>query len=284
MKSRINLSTFLGLGAAGAVLWYGVFAGTVRKDIFWDPHALILVLGGTFAAACIAFPMSQFRDLWTFFSAGALFPTEKAHLKTIEHILLLSPRPDLATIDPTVRLRFHPYLLEGYILMRKQEWDPLEYRALLMNRNQRFKERYGMDAKTLTALAKFPPAFGLLGATTGMIAMMTGLGPGGKETIGPAMAVALVATFWGIAIANFILLPLADHANRLNTEDARLRLMIATGLTLIHQGSRPAALYEHMIGFLPVSERSEPALRLSLQIAENTVKKQDTPKISGVAS
>lgn len=285
MKSRINFSTLLGIGAAGAVIWYGVLAGTVRKEIFWDGHALILVVGGTFAAALIAFPLSQFRDLWTFFTAGALFPTEKAHSKTIEHIMLLANRPDLANIDPTIRMQFHPFLLEGYTLMRKQEWSTLEYRAILMNRNQRFKERYSMDAKTLTALAKFPPAFGLLGATTGMIAMMTGLGPGGKDTIGPAMAIALVATFWGIAVANFVLLPLADHATRLNNEDARLRLMIATGLTLIQQQSRPAALYEHMIGFLPVFDRMEPGLKLALQMAENTHKKQEaSARLTGAAS
>ena len=220
-----------------------------------------------------------------FFTAGALFPTEKAHAKTIEHIMLLAHRPDLASVDPTVRMQFHPFLLEGYTLMRKQELDPLEYRAILINRNQRFKERYTGDTKALTALAKFPPAFGLLGATTGMIAMMTGLGPGGKETIGPAMAVALVATFWGIAVANFILLPLADHADRLNAEDARLRLLIATGLTLIHQQSRPAALYEHMIGFLPVFDRMSPHLKVALQLAENTYKKQDQARsITGAAS
>jgi chemotaxis protein MotA len=284
MKSRINFSVLMGIGAAGMVLWYGVLAGTVRKEIFWDPHALILVLGGTFAAAFIAFPASQFRDLWTFFTSGALFPTDKAHMRTIEHIMGLAHRPDPAQIDPTIRLQFHPYLLEGYTLMRKQDWDPLEYRAILLNRNQRFKERYSLDAKALTALAKFPPAFGLLGATTGMIAMMSGLGPGGKDSIGPAMAVALVATFWGIAVANFVLLPLADHANRLNGEDARLRLMIATGLTLIQQGTRPAALYEHMIGFLPVFDRISPNLKLALQLADNHYKKQEAARITGAAS
>ena len=80
MKSRINLSTLFGIAGAGVVLWYGVLAGTVRKDIFVDPHALILVLGGTLAAALIAFPMSTFRDLWGFARWGlpAALPPEPA--------------------------------------------------------------------------------------------------------------------------------------------------------------------------------------------------------------
>jgi chemotaxis protein MotA len=285
MKSRINLSTFLGLIAAFCVIWFGVIAGNSRKEIFLDSHALILVLGGTFAAALIAFPLSQFRDLWTFFSMGALFPPEKGFTKTISHLMILSSRPLLANVDATIRETFHPFLLEGYTLMRKQEWDPGEFRLLLHGRNQRFKERYSLDAKALTALAKFPPAFGLLGATTGMIAMMTHLGAAGKDSIGPAMAIALVATFWGIALANLIILPLADHCTRLNQEDARLRLMIATGLALIHQGHRPSAVFEHLIGFLPVSERSNPTLHHALMAAESDSKRDESHiKLTGTGS
>lgn len=283
MKSRINGSTILGLVAAFLVIWFGVIAGTARKEIFLDKHALILVLGGTFAAALIAFPISQMRDLWSFFSMGAMFPPDKGFVKTIGHLMMLSTRPLLANVDPAVRQTIHPYLLEGYTLMRKQEWDSAEFRMILHSRNQRVKERYGGDAKALTALAKFPPAFGLLGATTGMIAMMTSLGESGKDSIGPAMAVALVATFWGIALANLVFLPLADHCTRLNTEDARLRLMIATGLALIHQEQRPAVVFEHLIGFLPVAERGDPALQQALIAAESS-HKVTTLKITGTES
>jgi chemotaxis protein MotA len=269
MKSKIRLTAFIGILAGLGVVWFGVLSGTARHEIFWDHHALILVLGGTFAAAFIAYPLRQFQDLWSFVTAGALFPTEKGHERAIEHLLMVANRPLVAKIDPEIRLEFHPFFLEGYTLMQKQEWTPAEYKMILHGRIQRFKERYGLDAKALAALAKFPPAFGLLGATSGMIAMMSNLGPDARDNIGPAMAIALVATFWGIALANLVLLPLADHAARMNAEDARLRLMIATGLALIHQGARPSALYEHLVAFIPVGERENPKLRQALNIAES---------------
>jgi chemotaxis protein MotA len=283
MKSRINGSTILGLIAAFLVIWFGVIAGSARKDIFLDNHALILVLGGTAAAALIAYPLSTFRDLWSFFTMGALFPPDKGFVKTINHLMLLSSRPLLANVDPAMRQNFHPFLIEGYNLMRKQEWESAEFRMLLHGRNQRVKERYGWDAKVLAALAKFPPAFGLLGATTGMITMMSRLGEAGKDSIGPAMAVALVATFWGIAIANLIFLPLADHCSRLNSEDARLRLMIATGLALIHQEQRPSVVFEHLIGFIPTSERGRSDLQQALLAAESSHKVTNL-KLTGTGS
>lgn len=269
MKSKIRLSAFIGIAAAAGVVWFGVLSGAARPEIFWDHHAILLVIGGTFAAALIAYPFRQYRDLWNFVTAGALFPTEKGFERAIEHLLMVASRPAIAKIDPGIRMEFHPFLLEGYTLMQKQEWTPAEYKLILHGRIQRFRERYGLDAKALTALAKFPPAFGLLGATSGMIAMMSNLGASARDNIGPAMAIALVATFWGIALANFILLPLADHANRLNSDDARLRLMIASGLVLIQQGIRPSALFEHLVAFLPVTDRENAHIRNALSVAES---------------
>lgn len=268
MISRVNFSTFVGIFAALAVIWYGVLTGSVRKEIFLDSHALILVLGGTVAAGLIAFPRRQFMDLFSFFAAGALFPPDKGLVRVGEQLLMLSYRPEFNKLDPSMRLQMHPFLLEGYALMQKREWTPPEYRMILHSRIQRYKERYASDSKALTAMAKYPPAFGLLGATTGMIAMMSNLGPSGRDSIGPAMAVALVATFWGIALANFVLLPLADHSNRLNAEDAKMRLMIATGLALIHQGTSPAALYEHLISFMRPDERMDERLKSAVSLAE----------------
>lgn len=254
----MNVGVVLGFALAGAVVYFGVLGPAARPAIFLDSHALILVLGGTLASALVAFPLKQFNNLFNFVILGALMPSKKSHVRALEHLMILAPRPDLASIDESVRKEMHHYLIEGYLLSLRGDLTTAEYKMILQGRHQRAKERYGMDYKVLNAIAKFPPAFGLLGATAGMIAMMTNLGAAGKDAIGPSMAIALVATFWGIALANLVLLPLADHAMRLNHEDAQLRLMISTGLVLIHEQVRPQVLLEHLIGFLPVTERSNP--------------------------
>src|SRR5665213_2509183 len=110
---------------------------------------------------------------------------------------MLSTRPEPSAIDPEIWRKFHPFLIEAYLISARNDMTHAEFKMILQGRRQRFQERNAWEAKILTALAKFPPAFGLLGATTGMIAMMSNLGGGGKEIIGPSMAIALVATFWG---------------------------------------------------------------------------------------
>lgn len=102
---------------------------------------------------------------------------------------------------------------------------------------------------------KFPPGLGLLGASSGMIEMMVGLNSSGMDGIGNAMAVALVATFWGIAIANFVFLPLADYAARVASEDFFTRSLVVHGISLIKQGMAPKIIAETLISQLAIRDQ-----------------------------
>ena len=88
-----------------------------------------------------------------------------------------------------------------------------------------------------------------------MIKMMMNLGTGGAASIGAAMAIALTATFWGIAMANFIFLPLADYAFKLADEDLYLRSIIIDGVFQIKTGVPFPVIVETLCGKLPISER-----------------------------
>ena len=275
----MNLNALLGLLAAISIVWFGVVSPASNPSIFVDHHALILVFGGTIAAALLAFSSRQLRDLGQFLLLGAFFPPKKITAKTIEQLFILAKWPSLTLLE---HKDFHPFLLEAYALALREDLTPAELKLILHTRIQKFRERYSWDAKTLVALAKFPPAFGLLGATTGMIAMMTGLGGAeGQDTIGPAMAVALVATFWGIAFANLVLLPLADRATRLNFEDQQLREMMAGGILLIHQEASPALLFEYLIGFMPMKERSDVKVIQHILAARNRIPLKNGIQLAG---
>ncbi len=276
----MNFNTLFGFLAAFAIVWFGVISPSAKPEIFLDQHALLLVFGGTIAAALIAYPISQFKSLFHFVLMGALFPPKRKAAKIAEQLLTLSRRPSMTTFNQPHK-EFHPFLLEGYSLALRSDLTAAELKLILQTRMLKFRERYMWDAKALAGLAKFPPAFGLLGATTGMIGMMSNLGGDAQRTIGPAMAIALVATFWGIAFANLILLPLSDHALRVNADDHQLREMIAGALLLIHQNASAAVLYEYLIGFVPMKERLDPRVMQSILEARNRVPLKNGIQIVG---
>lgn len=264
----MNISTIFGICVAIAVIWNGVIKHSTNTSIFLDPHALTLVVGGTLAAALIAFPIRDIFNLFKFVVLGVLYPKSRNKIQIAKDILAFTIKAKINGDKPVDDV-CHPFLAEGFLLIQKNSLSHEEFRTVLGERNLHFKESYGADAKMLNALAKFPPAFGLLGATTGMIAMMSNLGAGGKDSIGPAMAVALVATFWGIAVANLILLPLADHAAKLAKDDSKVREMMMAGLVLLYEGATPNFIFEVMRSYLSLKDRNNSELKTLKTTLEN---------------
>ena len=115
--------------------------------------------------------------------------------------------------------------------------------------------------ESLGQLQKFPPAFGLLGTTLGMIALMQSLGPGMESNIGGAMAVALVATLYGVASANFIFIPIAENLTEQTEEDQIARRIIVEGVMMIYHGFPPDFIKENARSFLLPKERGDARVR-----------------------
>ena len=256
----MNISSILGFFIAGLVIYFGVLHGAKDATIFLNNHALILVAGGTLAASLIAFPFSQLFNLADFLYHGVLFKRRVDSANIVDQIRTASQFFQKNPDDLRMANADHPFLAEGFILLRKNYLETDDLRSVLASRRLAFKRKYQQDAKVLNAIAKYPPAFGLLGASTGMIAMMTNLGgSGGTAAIGSSMAVALVATFWGITAANFVLLPLADHANRSFLRDQSLRELISEGLVMVHEGCSDVILGETLRSMLDTDQRSRVA-------------------------
>ncbi len=140
-------------------------------------------------------------------------------------------------------------LIEGFL-------SPDEIYHLLNLRARTIFIRYSEDARKFKAIGKFPPAMGLMGAVLGMIALLQTLGkPGAEENVGPAMSIALVATLYGIAVANLIILPigenLADGAREIHLKNR----IIVEGIKLILEKKNRILFAEQLNSFLLPQER-----------------------------
>ncbi len=254
----MNLNLILGLTLGAWIMTRGAIGQASNPALFFDTHALIIVGLGTLAAALIASPPGRLREIARFFIRGAFLRKERSKsylVKTLisAHAYILKSGASRVQITD----RIHPFLSEGIDLIREGHLDGAELQEVLELRVGQFKRSYLEDAKALAAIAKFPPAFGLLGAAAGMITLMSQLGSGGKDQLGPAMATAMVATFWGVGVANLILLPLADYAHRLGVEDLEARNLMVQGLLLIQRRESPVVLKEKLVSFLKQEEWDE---------------------------
>jgi len=106
-------------------------------------------------------------------------------------------------------------------------------------------------------IGKFPPAFGLVGTTLGMITLLQGLGSTDAfQKIGPSMSVALVATFYGLVLANFFIIPVGENLYNAAEDDLTIREIIAHGVMLIREKEHPLIVAEYLKSYLSPEQRN----------------------------
>lgn len=100
----------------------------------------------------------------------------------------------------------------------------------------------------------FVPAFGMIGTLIGMVQMFANMTDPSK--LGPFMAVALLATFYGAALANLLCLPLADKLHLKLVDEEINRTLIIDGILMIREGKSPTlVLREMLLAYLPEKHR-----------------------------
>lgn len=267
MKIR---SIWFGLITLGFVMHVGIFGGFSDLSIFFNTHALALVFGGTIAITLLSYSFKMVSELLDFLIYG-FFLKKSSHNIEVVYELLTAIYQNKSPFFDSKKVKFkHMFVLDGLNLLREPHMNPDEVYDAMAMRVQNFKIRYQAYAKVLLNLSKYPPALGLLGASTGMIQMMTNLGTGGPEAMGKAMAVALTATFWGIGLANFIFLPLADYAFQLAEDDNHIREVIAEAIVKEKEGVSYESLCEMITFGLDIHEQVAVRKALGQFIAKYT--------------
>jgi chemotaxis protein MotA len=252
----MNKSSIFGFLIVGAVLYASVFQTTKNPQIFFHTGSLILVLGGTLAVAFIAFPFGSLAKTIDFLLWGFLFKKKSEYLQVSQD--LAGARSAFQNGQNfTASDNSHPFLKESVVLLLNGNIADEGFEEVLRQRSEYFKKKYKDDAKVLISLAKYPPAFGLLGAAVGMIEMMNALNNGTAINIGQTMMLAFASTFWGIAISHFLILPLADSASKSVDDDHMLRSLIIDGMVLIRQSVSDDHFQAYMRGYLSLNDRSE---------------------------
>ncbi len=257
--TSMNLSTPFGFLLGLAVIAFAVTSGIDNSRVFLDPHAAIIVLGGTVAVSFIMFPFKHLLHIIrVYFLVLVGKPSSRTH-QTIQEIVEISKGQQSGqTLNALAEKTKNPFLRESIELLAKGGFDEDDFEDVLETRLQTQNEEYKHHAVTYKILGKFPPAFGLVGATLGMIALLQGLGQEGAfEKLGPAMSVALVATFYGLVVANIFVIPMGENLTKASEDDLNLRRIVIDGVKLIRLKKHPLLVEEYLISYLKPSERNK---------------------------
>ncbi|MCB9228097.1 MAG: MotA/TolQ/ExbB proton channel family protein [Deltaproteobacteria bacterium] len=249
----MSLKTVFGLLASLILFSYSTFTSVADPTVLLDWRSFLIVIGGTICAGLVCFPLEEIMPMIKIFTKRLIHKNDQNYGLIIQELVRLSKAKQKGekSFEEAISTVAHPFLKDGAELLFWSESDisDEELRDILETSLVTHYEEYMGKAEIFQTLAKFPPAFGMMGTTLGMIALLQTLGGSkGVDQIGPGMAVALITTLIGIACANLVFIPIAENLISKTKEDALVRKMIIEGLMLI-QGQKPTRYLEQKLKY-----------------------------------
>jgi chemotaxis protein MotA len=252
----MDITTLLGLIIGVAVVLLAVLTGS-DLWIFVNLPGLLIVVGGTFAATLVKFPITS---VFVAFKLGvkAAFVHQKGVFRDlIELAIDLAERGrkggllalDDADIPDDFFRRGIQHCVDGL--------DIDDIRKGLTREMELTIQRHEAGEKIFRAIGESAPAFGMIGTLVGLVQMLSTMED--PKTIGPAMAVALLTTLYGALIANLVALPIADKLEMKTEEEKVSKSLIIESVMQIYRRQNPHVLEDLLEVYLPDKERAKRA-------------------------
>lgn len=245
----MNLVTLFCFLGSFSVFIISVFLAFDNPAALVDGPSILIVVGGTLTTTMVCFSPKLVVNLLRVFFRRMLGKTQVDYNLVIGDIaeLAKASRRGRPAFDAAIKNVKHPFLKEGAEILYWSESDISEdeLRDLLETRIQTVFETYMADAQIFKTIGKLPPAFGMMGTTIGMIALLQSLG-GNNDSLGKSMAVALITTLYGLIGSNLLIVPVSENLAKQAKEDKVARVMIVEGLMLIH-AQKPAQYVEEKV-------------------------------------
>ncbi len=249
----MDIATFLGIIVGFSLVIGAIFIGGA-VDTFVNIPGLMIVLGGTFAATSINFPVSQiakaFRAAIYIFSGKNI--TSNDVVNTMVRIAEISRKDGLLALE---RIQTENAVLKKACQLIADNTDPTTIAQTLRIEISSLRNRHAIIQDVFRKMGTFAPSFGMIGTLIGLVQMLTRLDD--PASIGPAMAVAILTTFYGALAATLIFLPIAGKLKSRTQQETLHLEIIFQGAQSILENNNPRIVYEKLSSFVPPTERRD---------------------------
>ena len=219
-----------------------------------DPASAIITFGGAFAATLTSHSLTDYinglKSFALVFKAPALNTTEM--IRKIIDLSNVARKEGLLSLEEAAADMDDAFLKKGILLM-VDGTDPELVRAIMETELVSIEGRHKNCIGFWDTLGAMGPAWGMIGTLIGLIDMLYHMD--NVATLGPAMAVALVTTFYGSVLANAICIPVSNKLKADNAAEMMLKEVMIEGLLSIQAGENPRVIEEKLKSFLSPKDR-----------------------------
>ena len=253
-KVSIDLNTVFGLVMTFVLISIAIMIGKSDANFFNIPSFLIVVLG-TISVTSISFSWDEFRNAGKVIG-NSLFrkrlPPSQMASQLMDIAILAKKRGLLALAGAESELKKDPHLFKAAQIVT-DGYNAEDIERVLAQDLDSLVERHRRSTNILRRAAEISPAMGLIGTLIGLVQMLANLQD--PETIGPAMAVALLTTFYGAILGTAVFSPMAAKLERNSNEEAMLRSLVMVAMASIARQDNPRRLEMLLNSELPPDER-----------------------------
>ncbi len=258
----MDLATIIGFGLAffciifSAILEAGHSGSPTEALVrLLNVPAALIVFGGTAGVIVISFKMKDVLGIPKYLIIA--FKESKLEIEgliaDIVRYAEVARKEGLLKLEEMVAEVKDDFLRKGIQLV-VDGTDPVLVREIMEIETEYMEERHKIGAQIFQQAGGFAPTLGIIGTVMGLVNVLANLAD--TSTLGPAISVAFIATFYGVFTANIICLPLANKLKLNSKKEAASRQIIIEGILSIQAGEHPRVISEKLMSFLPPSARA----------------------------
>lgn len=236
------------MGAAFGLMLMAILQGG-PLTMFVNVPSIMIVFGGTIGVAFVHYPF------------GDLFDAVNVAKKTILHkessindmIIQLMEFANKARKEGILALQGAMEQVDDEFLIKAMQMavdgqEPDTLRSMLNTEIEYIEQRHDKGANIFLAIGAYSPAMGMVGTLIGLVQMLQTMDDPAK--IGPAMAVALLTTFYGAVIANVVCIPMAGKLKNRSDSEVLIKTLIIEGMQSILSGENPRIMEQKLHAFI----------------------------------
>ena len=245
----MDIATIIGLISGTALLLWAIM-GKTNLGTFIDGGSIAIVGGGALSAAMISFPIQNLLGVAKVVK-NCFFSKSRNPVDLIQELVQyaeVARRDGILALENIAGDIKDPFLVSG-IQMAVDGTDPDLIETVMLSDLEAVEARHNEGKSLFDNIGKYAPAFGMIGTLIGLVIMLQNMSD--PDSIGPAMAIALLTTFYGALLANLVALPLADKLGLRSREEMMLRMIVIKGVMAIQSGDNPRIVEQKLKTFLP---------------------------------
>ena len=255
----MDIATIIGLGLCFVFMILSIALGQdglAGITYFLDPPSAMITFGGAFMSILAGYQIPDFVNGLKSFSIVLKQPASNTG-SIIQKIIELSNvarKEGLLSLEEAAGELDDAFLQKGIMLI-VDGTDPELVRGIMETELVNIEGRHKGNIGFWDNLGAMGPAWGMIGTLLGLVMMLYHMDD--VSALGPNMAVALITTFYGSVLANWVCTPVSTKLKAINDVEMQVKEIVIEGLLSIQAGENPRVIEEKLKSFLAPSARTE---------------------------